>query len=106
MSSVTMLKKAVYASSNSSPLSNFHHELPQSIQWIITSSPSSRWQEWALIWSGGLFLAYDLFGRQGGPLRVLIFVLIYSATVDLMFGLIAGAGLGLTLAFELGSTRG
>jgi hypothetical protein len=35
-----------------------------------------------------------------------IFVLIYSATVDLKFGLIAGAGLGLTLAFELGSTRG
>jgi hypothetical protein len=106
MSSVTMLKKVVYASSNSSPLSSFHHELPQSIQWIITSSPSSRWQGMGLDLVRRPFPRLRSFGRQGGPLRVLlrtflygfIFVLIYSATVDLKFGLIAGAGLGLTPA--------
>jgi hypothetical protein len=59
---------------------------------------------------GGLFLAYDLFGRRRGPLRTLlrailycfIFVAVYSIALDWRFSLVAGIGLGLSLTYELG----
>jgi hypothetical protein len=59
---------------------------------------------------GGLFLAYDLFGRRGGPLRTLlrailycfIFVAVYSIALDWRFSLVAGIGLGLSFTYELG----
>jgi hypothetical protein len=61
---------------------------------------------------GGLFLAYDLFGRRRGPLRTLLrailysflFVAVYSVALDWRFGLVAGIGLGLILTYELGRT--
>jgi hypothetical protein len=59
---------------------------------------------------GGLFLAYDLFGRRRGPLRTLlrailycfIFVAVYSIALDWRFSLVAGIGLGLSFTYELG----
>jgi hypothetical protein len=59
---------------------------------------------------GGLFLAYDLFGRRRGPLRTLlrailycfIFVAVFSIALDWRFSLVAGIGLGLTFTYELG----
>jgi hypothetical protein len=59
---------------------------------------------------GGLFLAYDLFGRRGSPLRTLlrailycfIFVAVYSIALDWRFSLVAGIGLGLSFTYELG----
>ena len=47
---------------------------------------------------GVLFLAYDLFGRRGGPLRTLlrailycfIFVAVYSIALDWRFALVGG----------------
>ncbi len=59
---------------------------------------------------GGVFLAYDLFGRRLGALRALLrallycflFVGLYSIALDLRFALVAGIGLGLTLTYELG----
>jgi hypothetical protein len=61
---------------------------------------------------GGLFLAYDLFGRRGGPLRTLlrailycfIFIAVCSIALDWRFAVVAGIGIGLTLTYELGRT--
>src|SRR5262249_39587673 len=61
---------------------------------------------------GGLFLAYDLFGRRRGPLRTLlrailycfIFVAVFSIALDWRFALVGGTGLGLTITYELGRT--
>ncbi len=57
---------------------------------------------------GGLYLAYDLLGGQRGPLRTLTRVVTYSVlfvagyvlTLGPIYGLVAGAGLGLALAIE------
>jgi hypothetical protein len=47
---------------------------------------------------GGLFLAYDLFGRRGGPLRTLLRAILYcfiftavcSIALDWRFAVVAG----------------
>ncbi len=57
---------------------------------------------------GGLYLAYDLLGGRHGPLRTLtrvvtyslLFVVGYALPLGLIYGLIAGGGLGLALAVE------
>lgn len=59
---------------------------------------------------GSLYLAYDLLGGQGGPLRVLTRAVTYSIVfgigfglgLGLIFGIASGVATGITLAIELG----
>jgi hypothetical protein len=63
---------------------------------------------------GGIYLAYDLFGEQGGSLRTitragsyaLVFTACYTAGLSIPFGPIVGIGLGLLLGIEYGLRRG
>jgi hypothetical protein len=56
---------------------------------------------------GGMYLAYDLFGGQHGPLRLLTRIVTYSMVfgvgygLGLFFGIVSGAATGITVAIEL-----
>jgi len=61
---------------------------------------------------GGLYLAYDLLGGKRGPLRILTRGVTYSAlfgigywlTLDPVFGIVGGIGIGTSLALEAALT--
>jgi len=61
---------------------------------------------------GGMYLAYDLFGGQHGPLRLLTRIVTYSVVfgvgyglgLGLFFGIVSGAATGITVAIELHRT--
>jgi hypothetical protein len=61
---------------------------------------------------GGMYLAYDLFGGQHGPLRLLTRIVTYSMVfgvgyglgLGLFFGIVSGAATGITVAIELHRT--